>query len=384
MATTNPMDFRVINEQSRYWVFTSYRRDPPAWNPAEFQYLAYQQEEGDGGRLHWQGCLVLPGYGQRRARVVDLLGGGVHVEKRNKASTVEDMKSYVSKERTSVPGTFREFGDIHARSGLPGAAEAKDSDYNAAIEMIKNGRKMSEIAIEYPRVLFKYEKNLKALQYHLMNAGTSKDTEKKVYVYWGAAGAGKTVEAKRFIDRHYTGDAYWLKCSKTNVWWDGYEGHKCIVIDDFEGQMSIDNMLHLLDYQAGRYVWQVKGGHIKLYHETVIITSNSHPVDWYPTEKEEKKRALLRRMTEITEFQKREDGKEDISDHVCGRDIVTDGIEDSEDEVEAIKVLDRRYSKVSEAFFEERRERKRKAREELEEHVEAMCGKRLFQEEEEL
>jgi len=76
-------------------------------------------------------------------------------------------------------------------------------------------------------------------------------------------------------------------------------GQKHVIIDEFRGGIDIGHMLRWLD----RYpvIVEVKGSSTVLKAETIWITSNIHPKDWYPDLDEETKSALMRRL-EVTHF----------------------------------------------------------------------------------
>lgn len=289
----------VQNRQSRHWAFTSWQDDAPRFNRDVMDYMCYQREKTEEGKEHWQGYVMLPGYGQRLNVVKRLLGPGVHVEPKRPGTTKHQVREYTRKEESAVPGTWAEFGNFDEK----GAHSANpDSDYTEAIKMIMAGSKMSEVAEKYPKTVAKNHAGFKALQFQQMLGGKPEDVPKTVKVFWGETRTGKTFAAKKYVDEHHAGSTYWLKSSKNNLWFDGYERDSCIVIDDFEGQMSVDNFLHLTDRYAGRHTWQIKGGHTRLYHNTVIITSNTHPQQWFRDEHPSKKAAAMARLTSIEHF----------------------------------------------------------------------------------
>jgi len=82
-------------------------------------------------------------------------------------------------------------------------------------------------------------------------------------------------------------------------WWDGYRGHKNVVIDEFRGEVGIGHLLRWFD----RYpvLVEVKGGSVVLKATHFWITSNLSPDAWYPNLDEETKSALKRRLN-ITHF----------------------------------------------------------------------------------
>ena len=289
----------VENRQSRHWAFTSWSDSPPKFDKDVMDYICYQQEETQEGKKHWQGYCMLPGYGQRLAVVKRMFGPGVHVEPKRIGTTKNQIREYTRKADSAVPDTWREFGNFDE----PGAHSANpDSDYAQAVGMIMAGEKMSTVAERFPKTVAKNHAGFKALQFQFMLGGRPDDVPKTVKVFWGETRTGKTFAAKKYVDEHHPGSTYWLKTSKANLWFDGYERDSCIVIDDFEGQMTIDNFLHLTDRYAGRHTWQIKGGHTRLYHNTVIITSNSHPDNWFRDEHHNKRAAARARITSIEHF----------------------------------------------------------------------------------
>lgn len=79
------------------------------------------------------------------------------------------------------------------------------------------------------------------------------------------------------------------------VWWDGYDGQKAIVIDEFYGSwMRYSVLLRVLDGHP--YRLDVKGAFTWANYDLVIITSNSPIGSWY---KRDDISALLRRVTEV-------------------------------------------------------------------------------------
>jgi len=87
----------------------------------------------------------------------------------------------------------------------------------------------------------------------------------------------------------------------TTKWWDGYQGEENVIIDEFRGAVSIALLLRWLDPAGYPLTLEVKGGGCVAKFKNVILTSNLHPLEWYPELDNATKQALLRRI-EITEF----------------------------------------------------------------------------------
>jgi len=138
-----------------------------------------------------------------------------------------------------------------------------------------------------------------------------------VLVLWGPSGTGKSRLAFELASRKAkeTHDDYYVKTAH-NTWWDGYNGEKIVIIDDYAGQWPITYALNVLD----RYPMQVefKGGSTNLQATTFIITSNYHPQDWYLTGTYDERRresvnALLRRCNLITHSDQMASEMEELS-----------------------------------------------------------------------
>lgn len=117
--------------------------------------------------------------------------------------------------------------------------------------------------------------------------------ERKIYVFWGATGTGKSRTAWEEAGL----DAY-PKDPRTK-WWDGYTGQEHVVIDEFRGGVDIAHVLRWFD----RYpvLVETKGGSIPLRAATIWVTSNLPPDQWYP-DLDADTVAALRRRLEIKHF----------------------------------------------------------------------------------
>jgi len=110
---------------------------------------------------------------------------------------------------------------------------------------------------------------------------------KSVTVLYGQTGTGKSHRAWTAFP-----DAY-AKDPRTK-WWSGYRGEASVIIDEFRGGIDISHLLRWLD----KYPVQVetKGGSTALKVKQVVITSNLHPIRWYPDLDRDTTEALFRRM----------------------------------------------------------------------------------------
>lgn len=115
-----------------------------------------------------------------------------------------------------------------------------------------------------------------------------------VHWYWGPSGSGKTRSAVE-----EAGDDMWMS-SRNLKWWDGYDGQKNVVIDDFRGDFcTFHELLRIVDRYPFRV--EVKGGSRWLEATKIWITSPNAPKDAYPG-CGEKIEQLLRRIAVIRDF----------------------------------------------------------------------------------
>lgn len=110
--------------------------------------------------------------------------------------------------------------------------------------------------------------------------------------YYGSSGSGKTRSAMAWLGR----DTY--ICLDKAKWWDGYDQHEGVLIDDFrEKWCTYNRLLQLLDRYPVRL--EVKGGTRQLHATKIAITAPFKPEAYYLTLGREDKKQLLRRITQV-------------------------------------------------------------------------------------
>lgn len=139
--------------------------------------------------------------------------------------------------------------------------------------MVAGGAGMLEVATAMPST---WVRNYRALALYGAMTQAGRDWPVETLVYWGPPGSGKSSRANLVLP-----DAYWLSRGNYNQsWWDGYDRHSDVIIDEFYGWLSRDFMQRLCD----RYKHQLptRGGAVNCLVRRVIVTSNVHPSDWWP------------------------------------------------------------------------------------------------------
>jgi hypothetical protein len=206
--------------------------------------------------------------------------------------TEQENINYIDKERTTAPGG--KVGEL----GVAAHGQGKSHKLEEAVDILRRTRSLAEVAEQMPVTFIQHHRGLERFLQITTHARARAPT---VYVYWGTTGTGKTHEA---IEKFKAlGIDYYVKSPNTK-WFDGINGHKGLLIDEFNGGAPIEDVLRWLDkYECGV---EVKGGSAQLTATTIIITSNIEPRDWYPGARAHQIDALLRRFTGgITQFTKR-------------------------------------------------------------------------------
>lgn len=258
-----------MTSRSRAWCFT--------WNNPErsdiseilnneknkVRYAVWQRERGASGTEHLQGYIQFDSQ-ITLATVKKRISKTAHFEiARGNAA---DNKRYCTKEDTRIEGPW-EIGSA--------VDKGMRSDIVKAKEILNEGG-MSKLADEMPEMIVKYPRGMQMLHGLLQKKSTMrKRLNIDVFVLLGKPGTGKT----RYVyDTEGFENTYSLTVGD-RLWFDGYEGQKVLLIDEFYGGIKYSMMLQLLDIYPLRL--DIKGGSVWANWEKVYITSNSPVREWY-------------------------------------------------------------------------------------------------------
>lgn len=164
-------------------------------------------------------------------------------------------------------GTFEEFGN------LPPGQGARTDLQNAIHDLLDDRQDMVQVARANPAVYVRYHRGLVALR-DLLVPVTPRTTRTCVNIFVGPTRTGKSQLAHDIAEHH--GTVYYKNRS---TWWHNYQQEHTVVLDDFYGWLKWDELLKICD----RYPYKVetKGGWAEFTSKLIIITSNSHPDNWY-------------------------------------------------------------------------------------------------------
>lgn len=260
--------------QSKNWLFTwnnpDYDQEQPNVWP-DVRYAVWQHEVGDNGTPHFQGYVVF--VKNMRLAALKKINETIHWEPRR--GTHDQAKAYCTKADTRTDGPFFFGEDDEPKQG-------KRSDLEEAAEFAKD-HTMAEVAETFPATFVRYNRGLAEYK----NAITpDRTTATQLIIYWGPPRTGKSTRAQELWP-----DAFWLKRGRSGEpWWDGYDGHETVIIDEFYGWISVDTMTRLID----RFPMQVehKGKSTKFTSQRVVVLSNKPPTEWWSCELHGMKRRL--------------------------------------------------------------------------------------------
>lgn len=276
--------------ESRSWCFTDYElldwKEIFQWE--NMRYVCWGRETcPKTGKVHYQGWFQL----ERKRRMKSLsktfkskqlfltICKGTHAQN----------DTYCKKE-----GEYKSLGQYKT--------ERQRTDLYDVHEAIMKGSTITEIQEEFPSQFYKYANNInKGIQLQETKRNRGKQRDIKVVLLTGPTGCGKTSFAMKQKD-------LFKKEGGSLKWFDGYDGEKCLLIDEYANQVPITQLLPLLD----RYPLQleVKGSMTWAKWDKVYITTNLREL--HEQANPEHKKALARRITHTVSWWDLEKGQEPI------------------------------------------------------------------------
>lgn len=262
--------------RNRNWCFTinNYTSEEfAACCELKCQYIVIGDEKGENGTPHLQGYVEFHEAHTLSAIKKHMPRAHLEIAKGN----AEHNKAYCTKEK------------LVYENGEP-KRQGKRSDIQRVRDDLSSGANMRSI-ISTANSL----QSIRMAEIYLSYNEPKRNWKPLVKWYYGTTGTGKSYSAYAELEDVYT-------AGDTAKWWQGYDGHENVIIDDFRSSfISFNNLLKLLD--AYPYLVEVKGGSRQFLARKIIITSPYHPKDVYNTNEEVEQ--LIRRIDEIREFRKK-------------------------------------------------------------------------------
>ncbi len=267
--------------------------EPLLFDPTIMSYLIYQLELSESGTPHFQGYMELK-KAKRLPQIKTMLDSAtVHIEPRR--GSAQEASDYCCKDDTYVPGGQRlKYGTMKVTT--PG----KRNDIKEFKELVMSGTKRKRDMVEsHPGIIARHNHFYDTLTLLRRPASTP---DCQVILHYGATGLGKT---RKVMDAHLEDESFYVApLSNSTLWYDTYDGHETVLIDDFAGaasHMSLVALLRLLDIYP--LMVPVKGSHTWWRPKTIYVTTNILPCDWYKWEaRGSQYLALSRRFTSVVLF----------------------------------------------------------------------------------
>lgn len=207
-----------------------------------------------------------------------------------------DCIAYCSKEDTRVSGPHT--------VGLLKGQQGKRNDLSEFAKAVLDPKKdLRAVVAAQPEMVLKYGAGFQKLC--SMRPCVQRTTPRRIVIMVGPTGCGKTMNAIAI------GGEDWHWKTADGNWFDGYCGQKTVIIDEITAcDFSLSLFLQLID----RYVFRVavKGGFTEWNPDTVVMTSNVVPTEWFAWEEAGKRkrnqmtilhfRAFARRVTEYWQW----------------------------------------------------------------------------------
>lgn len=198
-----------------------------------------------------------------------------HMEKTK--GSPEQNKVYCSKEKNL----------LIERGDLP--QQGKRTDIDNVKDIIHNGGNMRDVC-----VVAKSVQSVRMAEIQLKYFEKKRDWKPIVKWFYGETGSGKTRSAfEECVDP-------WVSMNNAK-WWEGYDGHEYIIIDDMRRDFcKFHELLKILDRYE--YRCECKGGSRQLLAKKIIITTPLHPCLMYEGRDDEDIQQLLRRIDVIRQY----------------------------------------------------------------------------------
>lgn len=214
----------------------------------------------------------------------------------------EDARAYCMKDKTAV------FPRVKGQIGEWTEEQGRRTDVEEIKYLIEKGTPLVQVLGGCFKTAVRMMPGMKAYRAMMMQQQAQRFRNVKVRVYYGTTGTGKTLaaveEALEQVGQNWDKVFVLTLEQGRPAWWDGYNGGKVLIIDEYYNQLHVTQLLRYLDRIPLKL--EVKGDNLWALWEEVWITSNRHPLEWVTPQGNpygpEHQAALMRRISTLTKF----------------------------------------------------------------------------------
>lgn len=274
-----------MNGRARGYTFTDFERDELFLLRLPYTYLCWGEEICPStNRPHLQGFVYFKD--AKTFTAVRKVMPGRHIEV---AKALHEAVEYCKGDYTNHEGKYKPKNEVFKEYGKQ-PQQGQRTDICKMLEQVKTGnctmRDIVSTATSYQSV--------RMAEVRLKYFEPARNWLPEVYWFYGPSGTGKTRSAYEMCEDPYV-------CMATNKWWEGYDGHSDVIIDDYRPSFStFDDFLKILD----RYAYRVecKGGSRQLRAKRIIVTTPRAPQETWASKTDEEIYQLTRRIHHVQEF----------------------------------------------------------------------------------
>lgn len=273
---------------TRHYCFTDFILDEKVLMQLPFSYLCWGEEIcPETGKDHFQ-CYVYLKSCKTFNAIRNILAPR-HVKACK--GDAESNRSYCQGDHTNHEGKYKPLNDVFKEFGTFPVQGARN-DIKKTLALIKTGktniREIISTGVSY--------QSIRLAELQLKYFEPARNHKPLISWFWGPADTGKSKAAALQYP-----DAYW--CMDSTKWWEGYDAHEDVVIDDFRTDFCTwRSLLRLLDRTPYRV--ECKGGSRQFVAKRIIITCPVPPETLYAyiVHEGEEIYQLLRRISNVREF----------------------------------------------------------------------------------
>lgn len=336
MTNEVPLEFQNDVEQpvqgrgSRAWVFTDFSLNSDALSQTKCRYIVFGDEIAPTtGRRHFQGFVYFDNV-IGRSTVQERLGVG-KCWCNPMYSTPDACIKYCQKD-----GKATELGDRPAQGKKCNKEEVKG--------YAMDGKSIRHVLDETQASMHSIRSLEKMYAYY----EKERDWQPDIYWFWGSPKTGKSRQVREHARKNY---GAFYTATATGSWFDGYDAHPVIIVDDFrEGWMPWATLLQFTD----RYEFKlpIKGAFRQCLAKAIYFTSVIPPEDAFPgLSYREPITQFLRRLTHVVALTHEIGGELTIENCLKEKQYtIKDGVlsaQVDEDNEETIQAEDEGESQVS-------------------------------------